>query len=202
MMQFLSTNPWLKDYQTLVAAILGLIGSLVAFSALLTGYLVNARLNRLQIDRNRRTEAASIAAVLGAEVNALGAISRTVASITQGLEKEGESRYLDPHLPLPQYFDSMKDKIGLLGPSLSMSVTNFYVLYLITIQRAPPLEADNSASSRPHHFAKVHFGTTSKAFTKLSKLADEVSPDLIGFAFGIYQPPKNVEEFLQVHSAP
>jgi hypothetical protein len=131
MLYQLLTDTWVKDHQTLIAAILGLIGSLIAFTALLVGYLVNASLNRRQLDRDRHQEAVSLAAMLAAEINVLGAYAEAVAKSLSRDENKAEDGFV---LDLPQalYFQQIKDKIGLLGPSLAMSVTNFYSRYLLS----------------------------------------------------------------------
>jgi hypothetical protein len=197
MLYQLFSDPWVKDHQTLIAAFFGLIGSVIAFTALLVGYLVNASLNRRQLDRNRHQDAVSLAAMLAAEINVLGAYAEAVAKTMSHDENIAEDSFV---LDLPQahYFQQIKDRVGLLGPSLAMSVTNFYSLYLLSARNSSS-PSDLKEITLPKQKSFV-FSHSSKALQKLKSEADYLSADLIKFTFNKYQPPTNIHEFLVKHS--
>jgi hypothetical protein len=187
-------DPWLKDHQTLVAAFAALAGSIVAFTGLLTGYLLNAALNRRQQDRIRHQEATALAAILAAEIHNLGQQAKMLFGMFEyvlikiksapkeeikPLNKKSGPRFSVSHSG-PHQFPRSSEKLGLLGPLLAFNVTHFYFLYFDVFNG---LDAE---SSKQHDMNSEAFITLVEGFQRglqiVSKDAGELVPDLLEFA--------------------
>jgi hypothetical protein len=129
-------DPWLKDHQVVVAGAFAFGGSVLAAGALLMGYLLNATLNRRQLDRVRHQEATALAASLAAEIHNLGRqaemldgiLAHFAGTITKAESEEGPS--LRVSYVGPQQFSKVAEKLGLLGPLLTFNVIHFYFCFL------------------------------------------------------------------------
>jgi hypothetical protein len=137
MIQFLS-DPWLKDHQAFAAALVAFAGTFLTVSALIIGYLLNARFNRMQADRIRHQDAVALAAVLISEIQAIGNQSQVLHQMITGLIQHKDEndtgvnaseKLKISYVPAFQ-LEKAAERFGLLGPKLTLEVSNFYFLYL------------------------------------------------------------------------
>src|SRR4051812_34316921 len=124
-------SDWFKDHQTFVASITALVG-------LAGGWWATSIINRRHADRIRHQEATSLAALLASEVHAMRHQARMLVGIFKQLENEISQSERPPDSKWdglkigyvrPRIFESVADKLGLLGPRLSFKVSGFYFLF-------------------------------------------------------------------------
>lgn len=179
------TDPWLKDHQALVAAVIALAGTFLTVIALLGGYLLNASLNRHQLDRNRHQEAIALAAVLMAEVNAIrhqaGILEQMFGMLLEQASTKREDEIWDKlafGYAGPFQFEKVSDKFGLLGPRLAFQVSNFYFMYLDVFGGLKTIPAENLKNSD----IRTLLPTFRRGLKLVAEKGAEIVPELLAFS--------------------
>jgi hypothetical protein len=194
------TDPWLKDHQALVAAVIALAGTFLTVIALMGGYLLNASLNRRQLDRNRHQEAIALAAVLMAEVNAIrhqaGVLEEMFGMLLEQASK-GSKDEIWEKLTIgyagPFQFEKVSEKFGLLGPRLAFQVSNFYFMYLDVFGGLKTIPDENVKNSDIRTLLPVF----RRGLKLVTEKGAEIVPELLAFSMSRRQREDDLKWFAE-----